>query len=85
MRYFVWLICVLWLMTGTVLAGDPVVIPVRLDAGKLLQQEIHSGEDAFVRLEYCLKPGGEVVFCEEAEKVWWLSEQPVLMLAHLCT
>jgi len=71
---------ILLLITSSGFSKSPVVIPFKLNAGKFQTLEIHRGEDAFFRVEYRLKPGGEVLFSENAEKLWWLGKQPLLML-----
>jgi hypothetical protein len=61
-------------------AGDAVIIPIRLNAEQLLKQDIPVGQDAYLNIEYTIKPDGDVLFREEAEKLWWIGETPLLML-----
>jgi hypothetical protein len=74
------LILISMLIPLTALSGDPVVIPFPLEASSLEAHHILVNQDAFLRVEYRVKPGGPVIFDEEAEKLWWLGTRPVLML-----
>jgi len=61
-------------------AGDAVIIPVRLNADQLMEQDIPFGQEAYLSIEYRIKPDGDILFSEEAEKIWWIGEEPLLML-----
>lgn len=56
------------------------VIPVSLKASQLEFFDVFRGEKVYVEVEYLAQPGGQVLFAEPAEQVWWVQDKPLLLL-----
>jgi len=68
------------LMAHTARSGDPLVLPFPLDLNTLESHGIVPDQDLFLKLEYRIKPKGDILFSEDAERVWWLGTRPMMML-----
>ncbi len=56
------------------------VIPIILDSVAVEQLGLFPGDEAWFELEYSGSPQGEAIDGEMAEKIWWIQDQPMLLL-----